>query len=124
MTMANQEINLSGAWNSRYEYGDGQAAEHLVDLRQHGLRVEGASRLDESGSELFFYLRLLGAATLGGDWKELTSKKGQYGGREFQGWVAFNLKDSAAHAKGIWIGPNRDDSEIKSGGWTLERVKR
>jgi hypothetical protein len=47
--MANKGIDLTGAWQSHYEYGEDQIGEHVVDLRQHGLKVGGASRLGPSG---------------------------------------------------------------------------
>jgi hypothetical protein len=122
--MANQEIDLTGSWLSRYEYGEDKYSEHRVNLRQDRLNVNGSSELDNSSSELFLYLQLIGATTLGGKWKEKTSKKGEYGGQEFVGWVAFVLKNEVTLAEGIWIGPNRHGSAINSGVWTLDKIQK
>jgi hypothetical protein len=121
--MAGEELDLSGRWRSRYEYGQARRSEHIVDLRQNRLSVEGSSQLDETGSELFLYLQLIGTTTLGGKWKEKTSRGGEYNGQEFEGWAAFILKNQATLAEGRWIGPDRHNSDINSGLWTLEKIE-
>lgn len=120
--MAEERPNLDGAWKSRYEYGDGKSSEHIIDLRQNGLKVDGSSRLDPTGSELFLHLLLSANRRLGGDWEEITSREGEYGGQRFKGFVAFVLKSEGVW-EGVWIGPNRDDSKVNSGPWTLEKQK-
>jgi hypothetical protein len=119
--MAIERPNLTGPWRSRYEYGEGKSSEHIVDLRQDGLKVNGSSRPDPTGSELFLHLLLRGNSKLWGEWDEHTSPRGEYRGQKFHGALYLILKDEATRAEGLWLGPNRDDSHINTGKWTLEK---
>ena len=129
--MANQKIDLSGVWQSRYEYGESQQGEHIVDLRQHALKVNGSSHLDDTGSELFLDLWLRppkpelgrGGWLLDGFWKEETSPSGTYRGQLFQGVLQLILNDEANKAQGKWAGHDRGHSQVNTGNWFLTREK-
>ncbi len=118
--MERQELDLSGTWQSRYEYGKGRQSEHQVSLKHEGAEVIGTSLPDPSGSELTLELQI-DENILSGIWYERTSTQGPYKGRTFDGLLQLILDDEAKKMVGKWVGYNSDKSVVNTGDWTLER---
>ncbi|OGL25577.1 hypothetical protein A2708_01265 [Candidatus Saccharibacteria bacterium RIFCSPHIGHO2_01_FULL_49_21] len=116
------EKDLQGRWHSRYEYGDGKIGEHEVNLLpQRNQGILGVSPEVEGESHLVLELEFQLPRKLAGSWRERTSGTGEYRGKVFEGFLMLILNDDFTAAKGQWIGDNRDQTEVNSGTWTLER---
>ncbi|MBX4191097.1 hypothetical protein KW794_03330 [Candidatus Saccharibacteria bacterium] len=116
------ERDLSGIWQSHYEYGDGKQSQHQVNLRQDGSEIIGTSLPDPSSSKVTLKLQI-DDNVISGVWHERTSPQGHYKGREFGGHLQLILDDEAKKMAGKWIGYNSDKTNINSGKWTLEKIK-
>ncbi len=115
--------DLSGTWQSTYEYGEGKEGTHEVLLEQHGWRVTGKSLPHETGSQLSLDLRRKpDDQTLTGLWSEVTSPGGAYRGQKFHGALQLILNAEATSAEGQWVGHNRDHDHVNNGVWRLERL--
>lgn len=119
---------VEGTWRSHYEYDKGpdnepQTSEHQIELTWQDDVWVGTSAPQEDGSEITLILRQTGDE-FRGEWQEHTSPTGSYGGREFGGAVLLLLLNDGNELNGMWIGVNSDNSRVKSGSWTLERISR
>lgn len=112
--------DLSGAWQSFYEYGDGRYSEHVVTLAVDDTEVIGRSVPQDDDSEVVFDLTLdPDNAVLSGFWREHTSPDGHYQGRVFHGVLQLLITDN--ELRGTWVGFNSSRTHINTGAWILRR---
>jgi hypothetical protein len=114
-------VNLTGMWQSTYEYpsssrGDTFTGTHGVTVEHEGDRVVVLSSADEA-SVLTMDLHVNGNV-ITGTWAETTDPNGYYGGRRFKGTIMLVATDGRMTGK--WLGVGGDE-EVNSGVWTLER---
>ena len=117
------EIDLTGTWFSRYEYGEGRYGEHTVGLHQEGDSIQGESFPQPSGSELTLDLTL-SEDILEGFWEEKTSPTGEYRGQVFLGVFHLLLSTEANQATGKWAGHNGGKTAVNTGNWTLKKQSK
>lgn len=121
----NMTYTIEGIWHSRYEYSQGpdntlQTSEHRIEFVQDDNVWIGTSLSNEEGSQLTITVRQ-NSNEFKGNWTELTSPSGSYGGREFGGTILLLLQAEGTELNGMWLGANSDQTRVKAGVWSLKR---
>jgi hypothetical protein len=118
------EVDISGTWQSWYEYESGGVTHdsaHTLHLVQQGNTVTGSSQPKTTGDSSVELNLAVHDREVRGQFREVTEQRGRYAGREFTGLIHLALNADNTEMRGVWTGASRS-GVIKSGAWILRRA--